>query len=108
MEIEVRVTIETVILLGRPRPRLGARVGMELSNSTEMYKPASAPALALIRVQRDCFSARSSQCSNFPEILTRFHDNVPSYMAPRATAPLAWPLGRRSLPPLHHAAPPLY
>ncbi|GBP42285.1 hypothetical protein EVAR_16381_1 [Eumeta japonica] len=27
------------------------------------------------QVERDCFSAPSNQCSNFPEILIRLHDN---------------------------------
>ncbi|GBP45824.1 Serine protease gd [Eumeta japonica] len=34
--------------------------------------------LALIRVERDFFAAPSNQCSNFPEILIRLHDNNPA------------------------------
>ncbi|GBP87306.1 Lysosomal alpha-mannosidase [Eumeta japonica] len=47
----------------------------------------AAPALALVGVERGCFSGPSSQCSNIREILIRLHD--------KATAPLALPLRRR-------------
>ncbi|GBP46853.1 hypothetical protein EVAR_78555_1 [Eumeta japonica] len=55
----------------------------------------AAPALALLTVERYCFSALSSQRSNFTEIPTRLHHSAPSYTAPTATAPLE--LGRRRM-----------